>query len=173
MRGLAMIVAVSMVGPRVVVAQHQHGGYAANQAREIKALSAEETSALLTGEGFGMALPAEMNGYPGPRHVLDFGDSLALTPDQHRRVQAIFDSMQARAQDLGRRIVELERRLDRVFAAGGARADSVEALTAEIGRDRGQLRAVHLVAHLETAAVLDPGQRERYQVLRGYDPGGH
>jgi len=157
----------------VVSAQHQHGGYAANQRREIKALSAEEASALLTGEGFGMALPAEMNGYPGPRHVLDVGDSLALTPDQQRRVQAIFDSMQTRAQELGRQIVELERQLDLEFAGGEARAGIGQALAAEIGRDRGQLRAVHLVAHLETAAVLDGGQRERYQALRGYDPGGH
>ncbi|MDP2956413.1 MAG: hypothetical protein Q8N53_08320 [Longimicrobiales bacterium] len=39
----------------------------------------------------GMARPAELNGFPGPRHVLDLADLLALAPDQRSEVQGIFE----------------------------------------------------------------------------------
>jgi hypothetical protein len=36
-----------------------------------------------TGDAFGgMAKLAELNGYPGPRHVLDLANELELTPNQ-------------------------------------------------------------------------------------------
>src|SRR5262249_20157560 len=44
--------------------------YAGRQTRAIKALSEEDIAPLLNGEGMGMAKAAELNGYPGPKHVL-------------------------------------------------------------------------------------------------------
>jgi hypothetical protein len=37
----------------------------------------------------GMAKAAELNGYPGPAHVLSLATQLGLTPDQHQQVTAI------------------------------------------------------------------------------------
>ena len=45
--------------------------YAGMQARAIKALSAEQIADLKAGRGLSLALAAELNGYPGPRHVLE------------------------------------------------------------------------------------------------------
>ncbi len=38
---------------------------------------------------------------------------------------------------------------------------------------RGRLRLAHLEAHLETAALLTPEQRQRYHHLRGHGEGHH
>ena len=116
----------------------------------------------------GMARPAELNGFPGPRHVLDLADSLALTPDQRSEVQGIFERMQERATALGRQVVAAEGALDTLFAAGtvgeaplAERVKAVEAL-------RSELRIVHLTAHLETKALLTTHQVHTYDRLRGY-----
>ena len=45
--------------------------YSGQQGRMIKALSSKEVQGLLQGKGMGMAKAAELNQYPGPRHVLD------------------------------------------------------------------------------------------------------
>ncbi len=42
----------------------------------------QERAALGRGEGFGMALAADHNSYPGPRHVLDLRNELKLSPAQ-------------------------------------------------------------------------------------------
>jgi Spy/CpxP family protein refolding chaperone len=92
--------------------------YAGQQSRAIKALSDEDIAALLKGEGMGYAKAAELNGYPGPKHVLDLADRLKLTPDQRQQVQAIFDRMSASAKPLGAELVERERVLDQLFQKG-------------------------------------------------------
>lgn len=142
--------------------------YAGEQQRGIKALSDGDIAALLNGEGMGMAKAAELNGYPGPAHVLTLAAELSLTTPQRRQVQAIFDRMSAAARPLGAEIVERERRLDRLFAARDITADRLSAETAAIGDLSARLRSVHLAAHLETRALLNPEQIAAYQKLRGY-----
>jgi hypothetical protein len=154
--------------PTVTRAQHTHSPYAAHQEREIKALSAEEVEGYLNGDGLGMALPAELNGYPGPRHVLELAEQLELGEQQATEVRRIHDSMKARAVELGTQIVQLERRLDHEFADGSITLTALESLTDEIAMLQGKLRAVHLRAHLELADVLTDTQREEYDRLRGY-----
>ena len=150
------------------VAQHSPTPYAGQQTRTIKALSPEDIAGLIAGEGMGMAKAAELNGYPGPVHVLALAGELDLTAKQHERVQAIFDRMSGAAKPLGAEIIEHERLLDRLFAKGEMTPDRLAAETAAIGELAGRLRAVHLAAHLETRALLDPDQIARYQQLRGY-----
>jgi hypothetical protein len=58
--------------------------YAGMQTRPIKALSKQQVVDLKAGRGMGLALAAELNGYPGPIHVLS--DKLGLTPEQKARV---------------------------------------------------------------------------------------
>jgi hypothetical protein len=50
--------------------------YTGQERREIKALSNEEIDRYLSGDGMGLAKAAELNHYPGPRHVLELADQL-------------------------------------------------------------------------------------------------
>ncbi|HXH46834.1 MAG TPA: hypothetical protein VNK51_23725 [Bradyrhizobium sp.] len=56
--------------------------YAGLDSRPIKALSLQQIDDLRAGRGMGLALAAELNGYPGPSHVLELRDRLGLTVDQ-------------------------------------------------------------------------------------------
>jgi Spy/CpxP family protein refolding chaperone len=155
---LSLTVAVAGVSP-----------YAGQQGRGIKALSDTEVADLLAGKGMGYAKAAELNGYPGPLHVLELADRLELTTEQRRRSRAIFDAMQSRARDTGARLIEAERELDRLFADRRATPKTLSATTARIGQLQAQLREIHLEAHLTQTQVLTPAQAVAYQRLRGYD----
>ncbi len=61
--------------------------YAGFQSRPIKALSEQQIADLKAGRGMGLALAAEMNGHPGPMHVLELGERLALTDAQRRTME--------------------------------------------------------------------------------------
>jgi len=80
--------------------------YAGMQTRSIKALSEQQVNDLGAGRGMGLALAAELNGYPGPSHVLELADKLELSADQRTKVQRLFDSMKAEAIPLGSRLIE-------------------------------------------------------------------
>jgi len=142
--------------------------YAGQQARAIKALSDDDVAALRNGEGMGMAKAAELNGYPGPKHVLDLARQLQLTDGQRGGVQAIFDRMSAAAKPLGGKLIAQEQALDQLFAKGDITPDRLVVATAAIAELQGRLRSVHLAAHLETRALLNPDQIARYEQLRGY-----
>ena len=79
--------------------------------------------------------------------------------------------MQAEAKRIGAAIVERERQLDALFAAGTIDEAHLRRLTGEIGALTGELRAVHLAAHLETRRLLTPPQVAAYDRLRGYEAG--
>lgn len=146
--------------------------YSGEQARAIKALSAGEVSGLLAGKGLGLAKAAELNGLPGPLHVLQMGEALGLTAAQKARTQDLYDAMAAAAKLLGARIIAAERALDAQFAAKSVTPEFLTEATAQIGRLQGELRAVHLRAHLDQVALLDASQIEKYGRLRGYGEGG-
>jgi Spy/CpxP family protein refolding chaperone len=147
-------------------------GYAGEERREIKSLSQEEIEQLIQGQGMGLAKAAELNHYPGPRHVLDLGGQLELTPEQRAQTQATFDKMREEAVRLGRRIVEREHALDAMFAQGEIDAGKLRAATSEIAQLQGSLRAAHLAAHLEMRRILSPQQIKKYDELRGYNGTG-
>ena len=101
--------------------------YAGMQTRPIKALSEQQMADLSAGRGMGLALAAELNGYPGPVHVLELADKLDLSPDQRVSIQRLFDSMKAEAVPLGSRLIEQEADLDRQFAGHTVTPDSLRA----------------------------------------------
>ena len=153
----------------------QTSPYAAEAPRAIKALSDDEIRSLTDGAGMGFARAAELNGLPGPRHTLDMAAHLHLDDAQTTALEAVFARMQSEARRIGAEIVERERALDRRFAAGATTADRIREESVELGRLYGELRAIHLVAHLESTALLNRHQVARYAELRGYgeaDPGG-
>lgn len=150
------------------LAAAQADPHAAQQAREIKALSPAEIDDLLAGRGMGLARAAELNGYAGPAHVLELADRLGLTPAQIAATQALFARMSAEARALGAAIVDAERDLDAAFGRRAIDEDSLRAKVDAVAALQGRLRAVHLRAHLAQAALLSPEQIARYDALRGY-----
>jgi hypothetical protein len=142
--------------------------YAGQQARPIKALSDEDIAELRKGEGMGMAKAAELNGYPGPAHVLTLAQELGLMENQLQQVKVIYARMNAAAKLLGQELITYEETLDQLFATGEITPDRLTADTIAIASLQGQLRSVHLLAHLETRALLSPDQIALYQQLRGY-----
>jgi Spy/CpxP family protein refolding chaperone len=143
--------------------------YAGLEKRSIKALSPERIAALESGSGAGYALAAELNGYPGPRHVLDLADALKLTPAQREETAALFSEMQQGAVALGRELIRREAGLEKLFRSGGAAEAALSAMTAEIGATEARLRAIHLKYHIRMAELLTDDQRSAYNTLRGYD----
>ena len=152
-------------------AGQQSASYAGQQQREIKALSTEEIQSYLDGKGLGFAKTAELNHYPGPRHVLDQAEKLHLSDEQKQSTQKIFDAMQSQAMRLGALYVQKERELDRLFATGEINDETLQSTLRAIGELQADIRRVHLKAHLEQKAVLSAEQVERYDQLRGYAGG--
>lgn len=146
--------------------------YAGEERRQIKAMSEQEIAALLRGEGMGFAKAAELNQYPGPKHVLEIAAELDLTVAQAQQTAQLFDEMQARAVAYGERLVAAEAELDRLFAAGVIDGPSLQAQLDRIGAIRAQLRYVHLEAHLRQRQILNQHQVAQYVRIRGYS-GSH
>jgi hypothetical protein len=142
--------------------------YATQEDTGIPSLSPAELDDLLQGAGMGMARPAELNHYPGPRHVLELAAELDLGAEQRAAVEAIHAAMKAEAERLGAEIVARERHLGRRFAHRRVDEATLRAATAEIAGLYGELRFAHLRAHLETRAALDARQLALYDRLRGY-----
>lgn len=146
--------------------------YAGEERREIKSLAPEEIQALLNGEGMAQAKAAELNHYPGPKHVLELADKLKLTPKQKEDAQEIYKHMHSNATRLGTLIIDAERELERLFASGEVDHEKLWGATRNIGKLRGELRMTHLSAHLTMKAALTPEQLKRYDELRGYNAPG-
>lgn len=142
--------------------------YAGFEAREVTSLSAADLEELRRGGGWGLALPAELNGRPGPAHLLELKDRIPLEADQVERIQRIFHQMQAEAIDAGARFIAAEAALDAGFQTPTLDRAALEALLAEAEAARAALRLVHLSRHLMTTEILTERQIQRYAVLRGY-----
>lgn len=170
-----LLISISLAAAGGALAQqagHEHStptsGYAGMLNREIKALSAEQVADLREGRGMGASLPAELNGVPGPMHALQLAAQLRLTPEQRRALEGIAADMKARAQGLGAKIVAEEASLDKAFKARAIDEKGVEEAAARIASLQGQLRAVHLIAHLRTRGLLSDEQVAAYDEARGY-----
>ncbi len=167
--GTALVLLVAI--PLLILAQEQRSPYVGQEVRNIRSLSEAEVQGYLQGRGMGLAKPAELNGYPGPMHVLELSQQLQLTDDQRAATQRSFERMRAEAVRLGRLFVEKEAALNRLF--GDVRADSanLQRLVGETARLHGELRLSHLRAHLEMRSILTLHQIARYKELRGYGTG--
>lgn len=152
--------------------QHQQQPYTGLEARSVKALSEQQIADLKAGRGMGLAMPAELNSYPGPMHVLEHAAALGLTAEQRERTAALIATMKAETIPLGERLIEQETRLDGLFASQEITPASLQTVTAEIGATQARLREAHLKYHLAMRDLLTAEQVERYEVLRGYR-GGH
>lgn len=167
----AILLALSLALPTAVLAQHNHGAdtpYAGMQERAIKSLSDADIKELRRGGGWGLALPAELNGMPGPAHLLELKDQIPLSQDQIEKIQALFDDMRNAAIPAGERLIAAEAALEAAFSEGAVEETSLRRMLAEAESARTELRFIHLSQHYKTVPFLAPQQIERYNVLRGY-----
>lgn len=136
---------------------------------EIRGIDPATIEGYRTGAGLGMALPAELNGYPGPRHVLELADELELTSGQQTQIQTLFDDMLPQAIALGEQILDQEAGLELAFREGTIDEESLRDALDSIESLKAELRFVHLRTHLVTLEILTPHQVQLYNTLRGYN----
>jgi Heavy-metal resistance len=167
--GLVLGVAGTLGIQHFTSAHDDHAPYAGQQTRLVASLSDSEVDALSEGKGWGLAKPAELNGYPGPLHVLELAGDLGLDGKQRDTVQRSFERMQSRARELGHALIVAEAEIDALFKTATADPETLNARLAVSERLRSELRASHLLAHIEVTPVLTADQRATYKHLRGYD----
>ncbi len=146
--------------------------YAGEESRIIKSLSEQEITSLRKGDGMGFAKLAELNHYPGPKHVLDVSNELGLSSAQITKTALLYEEMRLNAVEIGEELIAAESRLDQDFADVSVTAHTLEAALLEIGILRARLRYVHLEAHLRQVELLNAAQIATYDSLRGYQGAG-
>lgn len=136
MRTWVVTPAALATGGSAAARQHQHrpSPYVGLEQRRIKALSDSQVQQLRDGEGMSLALAAELNHYPGPRHVLDLAKELDPTRKQRQRTEALLRAHRSQAQALGASIIAREEELDREFARRTVTEARLRELTGEIAR---------------------------------------
>jgi Spy/CpxP family protein refolding chaperone len=166
-----LLLALALCIPASTMAQHSHDSqtpYAGMQNRAIKSLSDKDINELRRGGGWGMALAAELNGMPGPAHLLELKDQIPLALDQVAKTQTLLDEMRKAAIPTGERLIAAEKALEAAFAAGNVDESSLRRLLADAESARTELRFIHLSQHYKTVQFLKPEQIKRYNILRGY-----
>ena len=124
-----VLAVLAAVGAAAAAAQHDHGHdgtpaaatpYAGRYdlTAAVRSLTPDEIAQIERGQGAGFALPAELNGVPGPRHALDLAEELGLSDEQVARVRAVYDELQAAVLPAGRRYLDALRALEEEFRAG-------------------------------------------------------
>lgn len=157
-----------------VASSSQISSYSRQEISDIKSLSDNDVQSLQngTGEAFGgIAKLAELNGYPGPRHVLDIAQELQLTDRQRMEIELIYQNMSNNAKRIGSAIIVIEQDMDEAFANKTITEENLIALLDKSANLYGQLRFVHLSAHFDTAQIMTTEQIQMYNEMRGYDEG--
>ncbi|MDH3532831.1 MAG: hypothetical protein OEO82_07860 [Gammaproteobacteria bacterium] len=166
---LAAIVLLPQIGTA-----NEASPYVGQEHRDIKSLSQQDIEALSRGDGMGFAKAAELNGFPGPRHVLELAEALQLTADQYARTEALYEEMRRNAGAAGAQLIAAEAELDTLFAGRNVDVSSLQKALDSIAEVRARLRYVHLEAHLRQQQILSARQVARYAKLRRYQSGhGH
>jgi Spy/CpxP family protein refolding chaperone len=150
------------------MAQDYRSKYVGEENRQIKSLSPDDIAELRRGGGWGLAKAAELNGVPGPAHILEMETEIGLSAEQKSRVQQLFENMKAQAVVLGERLIDLESELNAAFANRTIDQAQLEKSVEEIAKVRAELRIVHLSTHLQTPNILNGEQIALYNRLRGY-----
>jgi hypothetical protein len=155
--------------PALSAADNSHKSkYSGEEKREIKSLSVTDMEELKNGKGWGLAKAAELNGLPGPVHLLEMKTDIGLSADQINTIKDIYRKMKHEAVPLGLELIEFERELNNHFANRTITDSLLNQLLEKIADTRSRLRYVHLSAHLKTPAILKSEQIALYNKLRGY-----
>jgi len=167
--GAFLLLLVPLCGTAAQHEQHMKSPAAASETPQAMAqhhafLEAER-EAIERGEGFGMALAADKNGYPGPKHVLDMKKELKLTPSQEAAMVKLMAEMKTKALAKGKDVLLAEKRLEELFAQGKSE-DELREETYRVASLRAELRWVHLATHIAAKKLLTAQQIAAYQQMR-------
>ena len=169
MKSLALLFLAIALSTFAHAQPHQHRSpYASENKSGIAAISKTEMSDLQNGAGMGLAKAAELNHFPGPKHALGLAKELNLSAAQATLIESIRLEMLEAAKQVGARIIDQEGILNRRFLQQHIDQSTLRKITDEIAQLRGELRFIHLSAHLKTKEILTSDQITRYDELRGY-----
>src|SRR5262245_65908219 len=145
-----LAVASAAEDPRTAPYRHQTQS-------SLRGFSEAEVAELRAGTGMGLARAAELNSYPGPRHILDaiHAGRLQASPTQVRQLQEIFDEMRSDARRIGAQILSEEEQLETAFRTTTIAEHDLRARLAQIASLKGEFRVTHLRAPLLAKAVLN------------------
>ncbi len=150
-------------------AQHSHTSkYAGHEKQTIKSLSPGDIAELKRGGGWGLAKAAELNGVPGPFHLLKMKHAIHLSDVQVSAISIIYERMKSRAIQQGETLIALERDLETHFRNRTITDAILRASLKAIAEARRELRYIHLATHLKTPKILTRDQISKYNALRGY-----
>ena len=153
----------------IAASEHEYKSkYIGQERREIKSLSNDDIQELKAGAGWGLAKAAELNGLPGPKHILEMKKEIELTAEQERAIVALYNDMHTEAVELGHKLIEYERELNNRFAERNIDEKGLDELLTKISETYKSLRYTHLSAHLKTPGILTEAQIKNYNKLRGY-----
>jgi hypothetical protein len=171
MKSLIGIMALTMMTTTLGAAEKTHthkSKYAGQDKRSIKSLSPDDVAELKKGGGWGLAKAAELNGIPGPAHLLEMKKKIALTHSQVAAITKLYNQMKLRAIQHGTQLIALERQLGRNFRNGSVTSSTLRISLQRIAQVRAELRYTHLSTHLKTPQILSKEQIAKYNKLRGY-----
>lgn len=126
-----------------------------------------DKDSLLKGLGMGLATIADVNNYPGPKHVINLKTELGLTRDQLKKTEALDKVVSSSAIAKGEEVVQAEEELFKLFEAGTVSEKALRSKLEQIGNLRSDLRFIHLQAHLRMKQILTPDQIKHYSEIRG------
>ena len=177
---ISFSIVVCFASPILLAQQILQSEYVGQERRLIKSLSADDIIELRNGRGWGLAKAAELNGVPGPAHLLELKDDIPLTQEQVRIIKTIFDDMKSVATIHGEKLIELETRLEDGFSRGTITDEILRVSLDDIADTLSDLRYIHLSTHLRMRTILSNDQIDAYNSLRGYSqdpcaviPSGH
>ena len=92
---MTVVLAVAGLAIGSASAQHGHGQPGASGHLSAQDCATQFKQVVGEGRGFGMAVAADQNGYPGPMHVLELKDRLRLTAEQEARAHELHAAVRA------------------------------------------------------------------------------
>lgn len=168
LKTVILILSLLVVNQFIITQATPPSKYAGEEQREVKSLSKLDIEELTNGRGWGLAKAAELNGVPGPIHLLELKDEISLSTEQTAMIEEIYQEIKQEAILLGTELIELERGLNNHFANRSITDELLQKYLQEISEVHYKLRYVHLAAHLKTPNILSSEQITLYNKLRGY-----
>ncbi len=170
MRTIAALFVLLLIAGAALAQDRLSSPYQQQVETGLRGLDEKDIADLKAGTGMGLARAAELNSYPGPRHVLDAiaAGKLPASREQLERIQQVFNTMNSDAVNIGAKILSEEQTLEAGFRSATITDAELRSRVAAIAALRGELRTIHLTAHLVTRRILSETQIARYNELRGY-----
>jgi hypothetical protein len=142
--------------------------YVDEEFRDLKSFSDNDIQAISSGQGWGLAKPAELNGVPGPAHVLELKSKLNLTEQQIKSIESVWQEMNSSAITAGQEYLLAEEKIEQYFRIKNNDIETLNDLLAQSAKSHSKLREIHLTAHIKMLPLLNKNQIKHYSMLRGY-----